>query len=450
MLTLLLSFVQTDRLAGISYLLERNPSVLNEKGPGDDTALLFASRCGHAETAQRCRYWPKEHRGSHAASLPQLFPDVKIPEFAKALVEHGADLEARSTGSHLYQLSADSVYGNTNGTPLAWAVAANNIAAVKALLDLGADPFDHAASMVQVDDNYNTMTHTSPVLYAITTHRWQLLEIMLPQTHDYSSQLNSNDRVVGAEGVADNLTLLDYCVQSSFDGARGLGRLLTHGKDHEKAFRKTFELLINRGADPFASWGPHDSVLATAVQWGHTETVRYLLSWAEGRLQPPPSAWIKCLATAAATSNKLTFDALIEQSPSEAIPFSEWTRYFATVIPLINDVGFLQPLVHRLDPEFDFTPYLRLALERRNFEAFRWLYSSGRCSISGYTLDKNRFGTSILGQLLVHSKQCTFRSMAIRALLGLPNLPDDVFFHFAELSGSVLSALHLAAYNTEY
>lgn len=40
--------------------------------------------------------------------------------------------------------------------------------------------------------------------------------------------------------------------------------------------------------------------------------------------------------------------------------------------------------------------------------------------------------------------------MAIRSLLGLPNLPDDVFFHFAELGGSVLSALHLAAYNTEY
>ncbi|KAH0565991.1 hypothetical protein GP486_000618 [Trichoglossum hirsutum] len=424
-----------------------------------ESALLMACRSGHRSVAQLLLERGADPTIASQEGVTPLhflssFDDGDIPEIARLLIENKALLEARSSSAATYHTVIDSTYGQINGTPLAWAVAANNVVAAKTLVNLGADPFDEEAKSYPVDDKWTTFAHTSPVLYASIKHQYKLLDELLPLEHSgvpdtsYTGtrwKLNNCLRKLGTLGEVDHSTPLAYCVRYSNEGF--LHRLLLHGKDHELAFKKTFELLVERGSDPFDVDGKKNSALWMAVEFGQPFVFKYLMEWGDGCLRPSAMEWLQNIGRTVTLEDSIMFDTLMRYQCISDISIADWTRYFGSMSDLTNNVKYLEPFKQQLDPHHDFTDHLGRALSRGHSETARWFYEHANC---GLTRVDNGDDFSVLGRLLMASKHDVNRAAAVQEFLELPNLPEEAFEDAMRFGESKLTALHGAAIFAEY
>lgn len=185
---------------------------------------------------------------------------------ADALIRAGADREARSHQGWRYKQCIDSTYGDVEGTPLTWAIAAGNETATQALIDVGADSFDVQGRDIQYEDGWSNNVHVVPVWKAAITCQYRLLEILLEPSKDYTEALNGINLKFGTRGLQDQITLLGWVVTDG--NLSTCTRVLIHGKDYEKAFRETFEILVRHGAKPLDVNGESESIVETAVEYG--------------------------------------------------------------------------------------------------------------------------------------------------------------------------------------
>ncbi len=165
-----------------------------------------------------------------------------------ALVAAGADVNARFTGPHVE-------------TPLHWAASSDDIAALDALLDAGAD----------IEANGAVIAGSTPMADAVAFGQWKaarrLLERGAATDLWQAAALGLEDR------VRAELASTPAPSQEDLDNALWCA---AHGGQ-----RRTAELLLERAADP--AWVGHDSL--TAAQAAERSEAHELAAW----LQDLPS-----------------------------------------------------------------------------------------------------------------------------------------------------------------
>ncbi|KAF5612202.1 serine threonine kinase, partial [Fusarium tjaetaba] len=370
-----------------------------------ESALLYACRAGY----ERMSHFlldngadPSKASDEGATPLHFLssFDDSCMEDIAKKLLSRGALLEARTTSAGSHCIVLDSTFGKVNGTPLTWAVAANNQTAVSVLIALGADPFDKSSQRAAVGDRWGTLHHVTPVMYAAMTHHWEMLALLLPKRstgwasrfkylfHRGSRwELNHGSRPIGPWGDRDYTTPLERCVRYSTPDF--LPRVLLHGKEHEEAFRKTFEVLLSAGCDPCKSTKRRHSLFVAAIQWGRPFVVRHLMEWQAGCLRPNNKEWLNYLLAAVTLQDTVTCDVLLEFDKFYSVPESQWATFFHSIVQTTDDPDILGRFKHHLASSSDYGPVFS-------------------------------------------------------------ELPGQLFENVFELGGSLFTALHLAAFHVEY
>ncbi|KAF5536638.1 serine threonine kinase [Fusarium mexicanum] len=427
-----------------------------------ESVLLYACRAGYEEMTHFLLdngADPSKTSAEGATPLHFLssFDDSCMRDIAKKLLSNGALLEARTTNAASHRLVLDSTFGKVNGTPLTWAVAANSQTAVSVLIALGADPFDRLSRKAPVGDRWGTLHHLSPVMYAAMTHHWAMLGLLLPKgSTGWVSrfkylfhrgprwELNHGSRPIGSWGDRDTSTLIEVCARYAIPGS--LQRILIHGKEHEEAFRKTFELLISAGCDPCKATKRRHNLWVAAIQWGQPFVVRHLMDWQGGRLRPDNEEWLAYLMTAVGLQDTVTCDVLLEFAKLYSVPETQWAAFFTELVQTTDDSDVLDRFKHHLASNTDHGEAVGQALLHGNFTSARWVYTNARCDIVNAHLD----GASCLGKLVLRSKTHSHAAIAVRELLEFYELPTQLFENVFELGGSSFTALHLAALHLEY
>jgi uncharacterized protein len=165
-----------------------------------------------------------------------------------ALVAAGADVNARFTGLH-------------GETPLHWAASSDDIDALDALLDAGAD----------IEADGAVIADGTPIADAVAFGQWnaarRLLERGARTNLWQAAALGLLDRVQDALAQSPP-------AQADLDNALWCA---AHGSQ-----RETAELLLNRGADP--AWVGHDNL--TAAQAAQRSEAHELAAWLREPTEP--------------------------------------------------------------------------------------------------------------------------------------------------------------------
>lgn len=234
--------------------------------PGDelDLRLTEAIRTGTAAAVEQLlREHPQLARARQTDPGPSrswlhLVTDWPghVPDAAakiRALIAAGADVNARYQGPQHRE------------TPLHWAASSDDIEALDALLDAGAD----------IEADGGVVGNGTPMADAVAFGQWQaarrLLERGARTNLWQAAALGLGDRV--REPLAQTEP-----AQAELDNALWCA---AHGGQREIA-----ELLLERGADP--TWVGHDEL--TAAQAAERSGAHELSAWLRGRDSTPPEA----------------------------------------------------------------------------------------------------------------------------------------------------------------
>ncbi|KAF5630133.1 serine threonine kinase [Fusarium sp. NRRL 52700] len=434
----------SNRLELLKQLTDHGFVNVNHVNEWNESPLLWASRAGHRDVVfhlLECGADPSVASNERTTPLHFLssFDDGDIPEVCRRLIEAGADLEARSKAGHRYRQGLDSTYGDVDGTPLTWAVAANNRVAVQTLVTAGADPFDLPGLEISYSDTFGGMSHVSPVWYAAMNHQYYILEILFQDIAKIRIKdfLNTYQRKFGSNEMSgqDN-PIIAWCVTYA---AQGIGRrILLHGKQHQEAFTKTFDMLVDYGADT-------DDVHRLAVQRGQPFVLDYLLG--SGKIpKPTPRKWMEFILIAGATQDWITFDVLLRHSQADDLPPEQWHLYYGSFQGLPDNIEYLDVFRKHRDPKADFYLHYTKALMSGKFILARWFYDTGLCDL---TQQVSTSDETILGLLLRRCKSYSNAILQLEQVLQL-NLPDSCFWDVCKMSDSSFTALHQVAYFPEY
>ncbi|KAF9776282.1 hypothetical protein IL306_005560 [Fusarium sp. DS 682] len=446
----------SNRLELLRRLTDHGFVDVNQLNEWNETPLLWASRAGHRDVVfHLLDFGADPSVASNEETTPlhflSSFDDQDIPVVCRRLIESGAHVEARSKAGHRYRQGLDSTYGDVDGTPLTWAVAANNRVAVKSLIESGADPFDLPGLEVSYSDTFGGMAHVSPVWFATMNHQYYMLEMLLQNVDKASLKefLNAYRRRFGSNAmVGQDNPIIGWCVTYT---AQGIGRrILLHGKQHQEAFEKTFDMLVGYGAEI-------DGIQRLAVQCAQPFVLDYLLG--SGKVpKPTASEWIEYILIAGATQDWITFDTLLRHSQAEDVSAEQWQMYYGTFRGLPNKVEYLDAFRKYRDPKADYYLHYTEALMKGKFVLARWFYDTGLCDLrqqvssSNDTYSGQQVSTTdetILGMLLRRCKCYSNAILQLEQLLSL-DLPDSLFWNVGSMNGSSFTALHQLAYFPEY
>ncbi|KAF5566224.1 CAMK DCAMKL kinase [Fusarium phyllophilum] len=226
------------------------------------------------------------------------FGDKDIFPLARLLIDRGVDIEARcnlGTSCTVGQLDLKDTLADA--TPLLCAVAQRSLAAVSALVSLGAGPFCGA-------EKYEPHTGTmaahkrgrtySPVHYAARLHMSDVLEALLPEDKKYEQLWDWMCYETHSLKVTPPWCAVDYWYQGLYD------RVLLHGKDHIKRCEETITLLLKRGGQGHAvNWDVttqvKHSIFTAATLYGQPFVLNHLRSL---DIQPITNNLIRTLQTA--------------------------------------------------------------------------------------------------------------------------------------------------------
>jgi ankyrin repeat protein len=420
-----------------------------------NSVLLMASRYGHREAVIRLLHYGADasianKRGATALHYLSAFSEEDVAPVANALVAGKRSLlEARAKSRSTPIV--DPIHPMPGGTPLTWAVAADNPAAVSALVELGADPFDEASHDAPTSDRWTEWNLLPPVFIAAARHQYHMLKALFPADRratfpNLGEKLNSVRVKLGSQGGLETVNLFSICARYDMEGL--LPRLLLHGCDYQVAFQKTFETLIELGADPLATPHRGAAIIGFAVHGGQPFAVEYLMRWRDGALREWPRVWYEMTVRAARDSDRVIFDTLMKYEAADQFPPDEWGRYLSTIAreSQVDDTYFLEPFRDKIQRAGDLGPHLSVAINAGNFELARWIHRTASiCDVMQPVDDK-----SLLGRILLLSKQFHTLQAALRTLLLLPGVPEQVFEDVMEIGGSRLTALHAAALHFEY
>ncbi|KAK6527425.1 hypothetical protein TWF694_004414 [Orbilia ellipsospora] len=433
-------------------LCELCPININWVTTVGETGLSLSCRSGNVSVTRflldkGCDPGIADEYGVTPLHFLSSFDDEDVPLISRLLVENGAPLEARSSTSARYRNSIDSLYGRSKGTPLNWAVGADNIVATKALLDLGADPFDEAAEELPTSDQWGKHIHINPVMLASLRHQHNILRLLLCARNNNplgklrestQAKLNHSSFRIGPLGEQIQASYLSFCV-GYYEG-RSLERLLLHGARHEMAFKETFKTLMEYRDESF----PSDELLRlldSAIICGQLFVVKELIKASDGLKEIEPAIWITLLAKAAEYSEADIFDMIRDHQPVDPIPKSTWGDYFEAIAVNTDQIRYLDCFQQNISHDENFAWHFEMALVHNHPKTGEWFAKNCHCDLT--LIDEDGF--SILSRLMIRAIRYQERTKAVFWLLNSPIFPVELFEKSALIGGSYLNGLHFAA-----
>ncbi|KAF1841209.1 uncharacterized protein K460DRAFT_421020 [Cucurbitaria berberidis CBS 394.84] len=446
-MVLLASAGMKDRLEA---LLQRDVGV-NSMDMMQETPLIAACRSGHVDIVEYLI-----EKGADASMISKenisalhylsSFDENKIPYIALLLLAAGCPLDTHSTAhSNLNNgtTGMDRYYGLVDGTPLLWAVAADNMTAVETLLDFGADPFDIAQKQ-------STSLPYSPVSWATAMHQAEMLEHLLSATdqHELSSLLNPTPHTYTSPFRGPPLGSA-----VAYSGGLVFYRIQLHGSLHREKCRKTIHLLLSKGADPAIVGPDKEPALHGAGLHGQPYAFQALLEWNNGSLRPDTKLWFEILIGAVVNDRRSTFRELLK-IPVEMNELYAWPRIMATVASYQNTRYYLNALIsHQQDSAnspANYTMAFEEALQNECFENARILFDrADKCDIVFRRLEdeddpRSRESMTLLGRLMRQAIIYASKLQAVREFLALTGGREILFDNVWDVEMGKYNALQVA------
>ncbi|KAF8539971.1 ankyrin repeat-containing domain protein [Trichophaea hybrida] len=354
----------------------------------NETPLYVACRSGHFKIA--CKLLDKGANPSLACEFGvtplhwlSAFSDDQIPTIARLLVDNGADLEARTTKGKAYQHDAQEMgFGMEEGTPLLWAVISHNHSAAKALVELGADPWDEVGAALPTFNSGGTEFHYSPIHFAARMHMHQMLKILLYTTEGHAillggnNPLNSNYRRMAAGPASTSILPLTWA--ATYAGEGTFCRLLLHGEKAEDACKETIHFLLAAGADPAVpvQLGKQDA-FNFAIPYGQTFVLNILKEWKGGILKPNGANLSLHLRRTLFEQSPEMFDYLLgnELGISSRLTMDEWINLAKASIAICNYPHFIEGIMKSAPPGTlpSSKSLFDIATRRGNTKVAEWL-----------------------------------------------------------------------------
>jgi ankyrin repeat protein len=260
------------KIKAVSILLDEfnaNPNVVDEDGT---TPLLCACRAGHLDVAQRLLERGADPTLANCHGETPLhwvisFDDSEVEDIIRILVRHGAEVSACTIQTTDY--SDHDLQWHPIGTPLHWAVEGDYFTAVKALLDVGADPL---LAPIEIRDEYVHQGGTVTALErAARNGAAALMSLILSR--------------VSMQNIMDfGIERLHEIVLVAIRGENLYTRRVRHGQDLYNASIEVIRLLVetvgNLGDDskrprPFERM--LNQAISTTERFGNTMLVEWLL-----------------------------------------------------------------------------------------------------------------------------------------------------------------------------
>ncbi|KAH7303882.1 hypothetical protein BKA65DRAFT_416369 [Rhexocercosporidium sp. MPI-PUGE-AT-0058] len=299
------------------------PNIDADMSSGMGTSLLMnACRKGDCRIARLLIEHGASMRDEDSGMTPlhylARFRDEDMIPLAELLKERGADLEARCDLQTRYTFGqtdlADTIL---NATPLLCAVRHGNLAAVSALIAVGADAFSGSkkyekyAGTLPAEQKGRTY---SPVHYAARLHVSEILEALLPEDKEYEQLLDWMCYETHTLNVTPLWCAVDYWYQGMYD------RVLLHGKDHIKKCEDTITFLLKRGAQGHAvCWDvqtqARHSVFTAASLYGQPFVLNHLRFL---KLEPTTRNLVRTLQIALDVEDSRAIDYLLPIAEREA------------------------------------------------------------------------------------------------------------------------------------
>jgi ankyrin repeat protein len=219
-----------------------------------ETALLCACRAGHACLARNLLRLGAKARRAKSGETPLhwliAFDEEEVEEVAKELIAHGAELEQQ----HVVTESNDYTFDiYPHGTPLDWAVARRKMAAIKILIELGADPF-------------NECSEHSPFVRAVSLHDTEVVKVLVRSAHTTSERLKMLD--------STGQSLLFHAIYCN----EPYQRILQHGAEAMNAARDTIKILLDGGCNTSCVDKDGDSIMHLAAGFCDADFIEMLLT----------------------------------------------------------------------------------------------------------------------------------------------------------------------------
>ena len=217
----------------IDILVNKFSADVNDMNAMKEGPLLFAARSGHLGALLRLLEFdadPKTRSYTEDTPLHWLcaFPDETSHQAGLALVSAGADIAALAGE---YPDEEGFLYAELDyfaGTPLHRAIARNNLSAVKALLDLGADP--HAPAGDNID--------MTPFALSVLLHYPKLVKILLSKAkNDFSRWIL----------LPSGKSILEFAMSGGTLYGSTMGRLIRHGRHQVSRAEETLSVLLQAG-----------------------------------------------------------------------------------------------------------------------------------------------------------------------------------------------------------
>jgi ankyrin repeat protein len=378
-----------------------------EKG---ETALLRACRYGHLKVVEALLNSGADPRIASASNKTPLhflpaFDDQDIPRVAALLLEHNASLEVSSIGDAL-DLFCDTPL---TGTPLQWAVEADNKPACEALIEAGANPWSHGTRS------------SSAIARAAERHQYYLLETLLSASHVQSQPMrplsadvrsrrletdNGDDEINSMVATPIVHAMLDFS-QQALTGAT-FGRLTLHGEDYQQAYTETLRKLLGHGYDP----GPaEDSVLDLALQLGPPFAVEWVVEWYRSHNKPIPENINNSVGVLVSRNDRRVFDYLLKE---KIVPPSRTSLRHAAIVRVAgysDNPYYLSQYVKAeqalgKDANLNFTIAFEQAVINGKYTTATYLFEARKVDLLPYKAgNQYHDAANILGRFLERSKR---------------------------------------------
>ncbi|KIW76525.1 hypothetical protein Z517_11271 [Fonsecaea pedrosoi CBS 271.37] len=239
----------------IRKLIERGEDVNSQMCPERCTPLLLACISGSFEAVQELiKNGADPTIGNEDEETPMhwlsSFDDDQILPAAKVLFSQKSQLSALAVGAAIVAEGFNTDLAMTSGTPLHRAIGKRNIHAVRALLDLGADP------------HWRNRDGATALGLATKLHLTAIMQLLHSRMKPYKPN----------QDHGPNLRLFNFAI----NGATPLALFQIHGDHWLDNAKETLVLLLSFGESLYG-YGGEDNFIKNTISTGNYQMTKVLL-----------------------------------------------------------------------------------------------------------------------------------------------------------------------------
>ncbi|KAF6791058.1 hypothetical protein CSOJ01_14416 [Colletotrichum sojae] len=444
--TILVSIVRDQRESARSCILA-HPEILSlrisEQG---ETPLMVACRLGRVSIAKTLLESGSDSSLVDSVGITPLhwlsrFSTDSLHTIARMLQANGGDPNAQSVAFdineflHSHTIRPDATSPSLKWTPLQWAVAANNLAAVDALLEIGADPLARAECKEGEAVQANALQMASMLCFS------EILSRILEKP-------SARDALLVATPMVQGHPVLARPLWGALRAISRWPRLVCHGTAFEEKMRETIAVLVRHGAPTEAVLEMGDSKMAAifAVAFHQCPSDVMLSGIQHGFAANIDTTFAGDTALFMAINHRdhAMVEALLEAGASTTVLSRNRDTPLARAAKESDDVSFVRSILARgLHPDWSPT---------ESATAFETAVYCGNLTVARYLFERgavvhrvSQKSTTLLGDLIAMKTRNSLHR--IKFLLKLPVQNQSDGFIVAASPRGLFSAVQYALFH---